>query len=107
MQMLTVLPQSWIIHQIQDQFGISNYMARATKKLVEEKGILSIPNPKPGRAISDEVTAKIKEFIGTMISFQTVVLSDYPSLRGWYFVSYLTCREHGAREETMCVCVGF
>ncbi len=62
MQVLTVLPQSWSIRQMQDEFGISNYMARATKKLVEEKGILSTPNPKPGRAITDEVTTKIKEF---------------------------------------------
>ena len=47
-QVLTVLPVSWSIKRIADEFGASNYMARKAKKLVNEQGILSIPNPKAG-----------------------------------------------------------
>ena len=45
MQILTVLPRSWSIRRVQDEFGASNYMVRKTKDLVKKKGILSTPNP--------------------------------------------------------------
>lgn len=47
-QILTVLPQSWPLHRIQSEFGVSNYMARKSKELVKEKGVLSTPDPKLG-----------------------------------------------------------
>ena len=56
MQILTVLPQSWSAQKIQDEFSVTNYMARKSKELVKEKGILSIPNPKPGPSLSPETT---------------------------------------------------
>ena len=62
LQVLTVLPKSWSIRQIESEFGTSNYMARAAKKLVEEKGILSTPNPKPGKATSEDVVTEIHAF---------------------------------------------
>ena len=45
LQVLTVLPKSWSVKKIQQEFGVSIYMARKSKKLVEEKGILSLPDP--------------------------------------------------------------
>ena len=47
-QILTVLPKSWSIRRIQKEFGVSNFIARKAKQLVDEKGILSTPDPKPG-----------------------------------------------------------
>ena len=47
-RILTILPKSWSVRKIMKEFGASNYMARQAKKLVQEKGILSSPNPKPG-----------------------------------------------------------
>ena len=43
-----VLPKSWSIRKVQKEFGASNFMARKAKQLVEEIGILSTPDPKPG-----------------------------------------------------------
>jgi len=51
LQVLTVLPKSWSIKKIQQEFGVSTYMARKSKKLVEEKGILSLPDPVRGPSL--------------------------------------------------------
>ena len=45
MQILTVLPQSWSDKKIENEFGVSNYMAQESKELVKEKGTLFTPNP--------------------------------------------------------------
>ena len=50
-QILTVLQKSWSIWKPQKEFGSSNFMAWKAKQLVEEKGILSTPDPKPGRIL--------------------------------------------------------
>jgi len=61
-QVLTVLPKSWSIRKIVGQFHASNYMARQAKKLVEEKGILSTPNPKSGHFLAKKIVEDVKEF---------------------------------------------
>src|SRR5207253_10078355 len=53
-QIMTILPLSWSIKKIEAQFGCSDYMVRKAKKLVKEKGILSTPNPKPGKVLSQK-----------------------------------------------------
>ena len=50
-QILTVLPKSWSIRKVQQEFGTSNFMARRAKQLVKEKGILASPDPKPGHTL--------------------------------------------------------
>ena len=62
MQILTVLPQSWSVSKIQSEFGVTTYMARKSKELVKDKGILSTPNPKPGPSLSLETTDLIIRF---------------------------------------------
>ena len=51
LQILTILPQSWTTKKNQDVFRTSNYIARKSKLLVLEKGILSTPNPKHGHSL--------------------------------------------------------
>ena len=51
-QVLTVLPMSWSIEKIQVEFGASNFMVRKAKQLVKDKGILSSPDPRPGRSLA-------------------------------------------------------
>ena len=51
LQILTIVPKSWSLRKIESEFGASNFMARKAKQLVREKGILSTPNPKPGRSL--------------------------------------------------------
>lgn len=50
-QILTVLPKSWSIRRIQTEFGASNFTVRRAKALVATNGILTTPNPKPGRSL--------------------------------------------------------
>ena len=61
-QILTVLPKSWSIRKVQDEFGASNYMVRRAKDLVKQKGILSMPNPKPGQVLATETTDLVQSF---------------------------------------------
>ena len=49
LQVLTVLPKSWTVQKVQEEFGASNYMIRKAKALVREQGILALPNPKVGK----------------------------------------------------------
>ena len=56
-QILTVLPKSWSIRRVEEEFGISNFMARKAKQLVREKGILSTPDPIPGRILPQGTVA--------------------------------------------------
>ena len=61
-EVLTVLPKSWPVRRVQDEFGASNYMVRTAKQLVKQKGILSTPNLKQGHALSAEVVSMVAEF---------------------------------------------
>ena len=48
-QVLIVLPKSWLVKKyVQQEFGVSKYLAQQSKKLVEESGILSLPGPSHG-----------------------------------------------------------
>lgn len=59
---LTTLPKSWTCQRIQDEFNVSNRMARKTKVLVKEKGIMSCPEPKVGKMLEQPVVDKVINF---------------------------------------------
>lgn len=61
-QLLTILPKSWTVHKIEEEFQVTNYMARKVKHLVETKGVMSTPNPKLGTPISPETSFLVKSF---------------------------------------------
>jgi len=61
-QVLTVLPKSWSVTRVQQEFGASNYMIRKAKKLVKDHGILSLPTQKAGRTLSAIVVDDVREF---------------------------------------------
>lgn len=62
LQILTVLPKSWSCSEIQNEFQVSNRMARKAKALVKAKGILATPNPKPGKVLNESVIEKVIGF---------------------------------------------
>lgn len=62
MQILTTLPKSWTITQVENEFGVSNFIARKCKNLVKEKGVMSSPNPKPGKTLNISTVEIIKKF---------------------------------------------
>lgn len=59
---LTLLPASWSQKKIQNEFGATDYMVRTVKKLVNEKGILSTPNPKPGKTLDEKTFKAVIDF---------------------------------------------
>lgn len=62
MTILTILPKSWSVQKVQEEFRVSNYMARKAKELVKSKGILSNPNPKHGCGLSLMTVNLVKDF---------------------------------------------
>ena len=61
-QVLTVLPKSWLVKKVQQEFGVSEYLARQSKKLVEESGILSLPGPLHGPSQPPETVFIVSSF---------------------------------------------
>lgn len=59
---LSVLPKSWSIQKIQEIFGVSNYLVRKCRSVVEKHGILTPPKPRAGRGISEETQQLITSF---------------------------------------------
>lgn len=62
MQILTTLPNSWTLKQIETEFGVTNFIARKAKNLVKEKGIMSSPDLKPGKTLSSETVDIVRKF---------------------------------------------
>jgi len=61
-QILTILPKSWSIIKVQEEFAASNYMACKAKELVKEQGIFSSPNPKHGSTLSLTTVKLVQAF---------------------------------------------
>ena len=61
-QVLTVLPKSWSVKKVQQEFSVSAYLARQSKKLVEGKGILSLPAPSHGPFLPPETVIIVCSF---------------------------------------------
>eukprot|EP00731_Ephydatia_muelleri_P003574 Em0001g3574a len=82
-KILTVLPKSWSKRKIAKEFGVSRYLARRAKKLVAEKGILSGPNPKGGRALPVEIEEEVHTFFWSdSISHTMPGKKDFLSVKG-------------------------
>jgi hypothetical protein len=78
---LTVLPKSWTNKRVANEFGASNYMVRKAKKLVEEKGILTTPNPKAGKTLLQKTADEVKDFYSSdEISRMMPGKKDYVSI---------------------------
>ena len=61
-QILTLLPMSWSIKKIENEFKASNYMVRKAKTLVKSGGILSTPNPNYGHNLHDDTIVMVQNF---------------------------------------------
>ena len=77
LQVLTVLPKSWSVKKIQQEFGVSTYMAQKSKKIVKETGVLSLPDPKPGPSLLPETVYSVHVQVGKRVHVQKrLVLSN-------------------------------
>lgn len=61
-KLLTCLPKSWSVRKIMREFNAPNYMVRQAKKILNEKGILEDPNPRPGKSLAAEVVATVRSY---------------------------------------------
>ena len=61
-QLLTLVPTSWSYKNIDQEFNVTNYMARTSRELLQNKVIPSYPEKKKGKEISQDVVDKIIDF---------------------------------------------
>jgi hypothetical protein len=54
--------KSWSGRKVSEEFNTTRHTASIAKKLVEEKGILSDPNPRKSRTIDEEVVNLVTAF---------------------------------------------
>lgn len=59
---LTILPDSWTIQDICEEFGCSYRMARDSKCLKQSSGVLAISPPKKGNCLDEKTISKVIEF---------------------------------------------
>ena len=61
-QLLTLVPISWSYKDIKKEFNVTNYMVQISRKLLQKNGILTYPEKKKGKELSQETVNKIIEF---------------------------------------------
>ena len=62
MLILSILPKSWPVREIQSEFGASNYMTLKAKDLVKEKRVLATPNLKLGSPLAPKTADLVYGF---------------------------------------------
>ena len=79
---LTVLPRSWTLATIKEEFEVSDYMARQAKTLVREKGILSSANCRAGKSLSKDIVNVVQDFYKSdSVSRIMPGMKDYVSVK--------------------------
>ena len=61
-QVLTLTPVSWSIRKTATFFDVSIFIVRKSRRILKESGILSMPEKKKGRPLSDETITLVKQF---------------------------------------------
>ena len=89
----TILPKSWSVAKMMSEFGVTKYMANSAKKLVENKGVLSSPNSKAGKTLSQDTLELVKSFY-----HHDNISRVMPGMK--YFVS---SRNDGEKAEAACI----
>jgi len=83
LRILSVLPKSWSRQKIMKEFQCTQYIARQAKILVQEKGVLSTPNPRIKNCLPKETIEKVIEFYHSSdISREMPGMKDYVSVKG-------------------------
>nr|XP_047138382.1 uncharacterized protein LOC124814597 [Hydra vulgaris]XP_047138383.1 uncharacterized protein LOC124814597 [Hydra vulgaris] len=61
-QLATLAPTDWSIKKVSETLHVTNYVAQTARKLTLKKGILTMPNPKLGKALPDVTVQLVKTF---------------------------------------------
>jgi len=59
---LTILPDSWSIRKIGEEFGASLRIVRKAKELKRAEGVLAMPELKEGKKMSSDTINKVLQF---------------------------------------------
>ena len=66
LMILTYIPLTWGIRKIMREFNAPNYMVPQSRRLLEEKGILENPNPKPDKSLQKKLFKESRNFMKMM-----------------------------------------
>ena len=81
-QILTILPKSWSVQRVCEEFSASDYMVRRAKELVKQKGILSMPDIRKGHSLSSETCELVQSFYeDDEVSRMMPGIKDFVSVR--------------------------
>ena len=61
-RILSILPNSWSVTMTMKEFNVNKYTVSLAKELVEEQGILAVPNKKCGRPLDPEIKREVLQF---------------------------------------------
>ena len=104
--MLTVLPtcKSWSVKKVQQEFDVSEYLARQSKKLVEVRGILSLSGPSCGPSPPPETVVIVCSFYKSDDNSRVMPgKKDFASLRKEGKFQQIQDRLHGTEQFERCV----
>ena len=59
---ILIMAPTWSIEKMKTEFSITSYMARTARTLAEEKCILSLPQPKKGKNLSERNKSLVQDF---------------------------------------------
>ena len=81
-KILTVVPRSWTIRRIVEEFGASRHQARCARNLQITSGCLSEPNPRGGKVIKQETEELVLSFYRSeQVSREMPGIKDVISVR--------------------------
>ena len=95
---ILILPKSWPIRKLQEEFNTSNFMARKAKQLVKQKGILSTPYPKHGHTLSQTTV----DLVCTFYESEDVLLSRMMPSKDYVSVRTSDGRVHAQKKLILC-----
>lgn len=61
-QLLTLIPESWSRKKIIETFSVTEYQVRLLWKLLREKGLLTFPDARIGKRLSEDTIISVTEF---------------------------------------------
>lgn len=61
-RVLTSMPRDESREFLQKTFSVNEHKSRRAKEIQEEQGLMSTPNPKPGKRISEEIIKIVQDF---------------------------------------------
>ena len=66
MQILTLAPNNWPRKKVSEVFAVSERLVRQARQLESTSGVLSKPQPRKGKMLSEDIIQKVKEFYNKM-----------------------------------------